>query len=280
MTMSATAFLFDPAEGLTDFLRPVYFDNRVLVKYLYDPRTDCEFASETYGWINAPDWQLVFGINSQNAVFAWLGDLIGLPHSEQIHWASENLPPQHDMVSEFYEAQINATFTPPPLAVSCLNSIQEWNGAFGRKYGLSLYKPRPLEKRLDEVRRYRSLIINRKDDFKVYISELNEIINESVDTGSLRAFLSGRSIPLQSGWKGNKLLERVYVDVLGDTTNLVAPFYHLYDLRLWADHDMGDDKLTDVASAYGLGVGEYEAIMTALLERLETSAQKLTELID
>lgn len=275
--MGSVAWTYDPKEGLSSFLTPVYFNSAVLVKYLYDPRTDCEFASETYGWINASAWSLVFGINGGGTVFAWLGDLRSLPANEQTHWARENIAPQGDMSSEFFEAQINVVFTPPPLAVSCLNTIQEWNGAFGRKYGLSLYKPRPLAKRLQEVRRYRNLIINRVDDFKVYVSELNEIINESVDTSALRAFLIAQSVPLQTNWKGNKLLERVYVDVLGDQANLIAPFYHLYDLRLWADHDMGDDNLIAVAAAYGLGIDDYEAIMQALLTNLETSTQALID---
>ena len=124
MAPPAVTFQFDPTEGPSAFLRPVYFDRHVLVKYLYDPRMGVSFASETYGTVYAPDWYMSFGINAGQAVLAWLGDLEDLPAAEQAHWASHNLPSQHDMRSEFLDAQLDAVFTAPPIALSACNAIR------------------------------------------------------------------------------------------------------------------------------------------------------------
>lgn len=182
------------------------------------------------------------------------------------------------MKSEFYDAQIEAVFTEHPIGIQAINALEKWNIGFAEKHGLQLYKPSSFKDRIDAVRRYRRIIIRSEDDFIRFISELNEIINENVDTEGLRNFLTIKGVKFDKGKKGNKLLEHVYNDVLGDSTNLIAPFFWLYDLRLWADHDMGDDKLKDVAAHLGItNLTDYEGILTSLLTRLRDAAEKLQE---
>lgn len=269
-------FKFDRSEGLSAFLTPVYFDHNVLVKYLYDPRASVEFASETYGTIYLPDQHLSFGINSAGAVIAWHGDLQDLDPADQHHWASNNIAPQHDMKSEWYDGQINSAFTPPPIAIQAINALDKWNAAFATKYGTRLYKPTSFDGRLEAVRRYKRIIIQSEDDFICFVSELNGIINENVDTKGLRAFLGSKGVKIEDGIKGNKLLELVYREVLGDTTNIIAPFFWLYDVRLWADHELGDANLSAVAAHLGVAdIANYEAILTGLLTRLRDAATNL-----
>lgn len=275
--MSSITFVFDPKEGLGDgFLTPVYFDNEVLVKHLYSKTNAVVFASETYGTIHWPDEYMSFGINAQGAVIAWLGDLQGLPAAEQHHWREHNISAQHDMKSEFYDAQVDAQFTQSPIAIQTINELEKWNATFSSKHGLRLYKPASFKNRIEAVRRYRRIIIQSEDDFVRFVSELNEIINENVDTEEIRKFLKVKNVAYKDGLRGNKLLEIIYRDVLGDTTNLIGPFFMLYDLRLWADHDMGDQLLEDVCAKLGIAdLTNFEAILTALLERLRDALKEL-----
>jgi hypothetical protein len=277
--MTNPTFNYDPKEDLGDgFLIPVYFGKHVLVKYLYDPRVSVQFASETYGTVYFPDHYMSFGINSKGAVIAWLGDLKELPHAEKIHWYSENVAPQKDVMSEFFDAQIKAEFTQNPIGIQAINAIDNWNAAFARKHGIGLYKPKSFEERLDDVRRYRRIIIQSEDDFVRFVSELNEIINENVDTAAIKAFLNSKSMVATPGSRGNKLIELVYTGVLGDTTNIIEPFFLLYDLRLWADHNIGDEKLKDVAAKLGItDLTDFEGILTALLIGLRDAAETLKE---
>jgi hypothetical protein len=277
--MSGIAFDFDSMESLgSTFLTPVYFKNEVLVKHLYSQTIEVQFASETYGTIYWPDRSMSFGINSKGAVIAWLGDLKGLAVAEQHHWHEHNIHTQHDMKSEFCDAQINAQFTAPPIGIQVINALEQWNTAFARKYGIALYKPKAFKDRIEAVRRYRRIIIKSEDDFNRFVSELNEIINENVDNDAIRKFLKSKSIAPKDGSKGNKLLEMAYRDILGDKNNLIAPFFWLYDLRLWADHDMGDGNLKGVAESLCIAdLKDFEAIFTKLLEHLRDNLAKLNE---
>ena len=62
---NVTSFKFDQAEqiGPDGHLTPVYFNKQVLIRYLYDSRFYCDFASETYGTVGNDDFSISFGIN-------------------------------------------------------------------------------------------------------------------------------------------------------------------------------------------------------------------------
>ena len=276
-------FEWDPTEAVNGdcFLTPVYFNRQVLTRYLYDSRFSCEFASETYGTVYGPDFDISFGINRNGSVIAWLGDLQDrIPVRERFYWLVENKSPENDVASEFYDAQIGAKFTAPPTVIQCLNIVAKFNSAFHRKHGVHLYHDRSIEERVEETRRYKRLVLNNVDDFKRFISEFNEILNENTNNTEIRRLLSERGEPVASGWKGNKLLQQVYEAVLSDTENLIAPFYYLYDLRLWADHSTDGNYLKDVSTKLGVSQQEYQLLMEALIAKLATSAEALLAKVD
>lgn len=277
-------FQWDAAESLGEdgYLTPVYFNKQVLIRYLYDSRFYCEFASETYGTIGNDEFCISFGINRNGSVIAWLGDLTDqVPEKEQLYWLVENKAPENEIESEFYDAQINAEFTDPPLTISCLNTLSRLNGTFHKRFGVHLYHDRSVEERIEETRRYKRLLLNNPDDFKRFLSEFNEIINENTNNTEVKRLLSERGIAVPKNAKGNKLLEKVYVEILEDTENLIAPFFYLYDLRLWADHATGSAKRDTVAASLGVSdVENYDSLMSALLEAIKESCEKLKEKIE
>jgi hypothetical protein len=172
-------------------------------------------------------------------------------------------------------------FTPPPLAIRCLSELVKWNATFARKHGVDLYKRRSIEDRIHETRRYKRLIFNNADDFKRFVSEFNAVINENANNAGLRAFLKTQGIAVESGTKSLKLLEKVYKVVLGSDENLIAPFFYLYDLRLWADHTGMDDKLTGVVRQLGLSdTDDYNGIMDQLFQSIINSCKKLQAKLD
>lgn len=276
-------FKYDLVEqiGADDFLTPVYFNKQVLIRYLYDSRFYCDFASETYGTIGDEDFSISFGINNNGSVLMWLGDIKNnIPQREQFYLLVENKEPEGNVQSEFYEAQINAQFTEPPLEIKTLNMVEKLNSAFETKYSCFLYKERSIEERIDEARRYKRILMNNTDDFKRFITELNEIINESTNNTALRLLLDSKGITYGKGSKGNKLLEKVYTEILGDKDNTISPFFYLYDLRLWAAHTGKDDTLAEVTSNLGLSKdSEFKDILDALLTSILKSSTKLIEII-
>ena len=271
-------FEYDQDEAVhgSAFLTPLYFNRQVLTRYLYDSRFRCEFASETYGTVYGDDFHLSFGINKNGTVIAWLGDIQdGIPMRERFYWLVENKPSEHEVASEFYDAQIDCQFTPPPAIIQCLNKLEEFNKAFHAKFGVHLYHDRSIEERIEETRRYKRLLLNNLDDFKRFISEFNEVIVENTNNVEIKKLLSDKGIPVDKGTKGNKLLQAAYVGVLGDTQNLIAPFFYLYDLRLWADHSMGNDKIEAVALKLSTSPTEYQALMEALIAKITESTTQL-----
>lgn len=280
--MCEARFKYDPQEqvGDDDYLIPVYFRKQLLVRYFYDSRFTCDFVSETYGSISGDDFSISFGINSNGSVISWLGDLNGLPLCEQLYWSIENKEAEGDIHSEFYEAQMNCEFTDPPLLIAALNEIEKLNSRFHKVYGIHLYKERSIESRIAEAERYKRLIMNSQDDFKRFVSEINEIVSENTNNSELRALLLKEEIQIPSGSKGNKLLELVYLNILDDTGNQIAPFFYLYDLRLWADHTGMDGKLQDVANALGVPPTNYMELLNALVARIKDSAINLQSKIN
>lgn len=271
-------FEVDPTEAVhgSSFLTPLYFNRQVLTRYLYDSRFRCEFASETYGTVDGPDFHLSFGLNKNGTVIAWLGDIQeNIPIRERLYWLVENKASEHELASEFYDAQIEVKFTPPPAVIQCLNKLEELNKKFHAKFGVHLYHDRSIEERIEETRRYKRLLLNNLDDFKRFVSEFNEVIVENSNNAEIRRLLSEKRVSVANGAKGNKLLQAVYENVLGDSRNLIAPFFYLYDLRLWADHSMGDEKLEVVAKALGKTTTDYQQLMEALVAKLDESVTEL-----
>lgn len=276
-------FQWDPAESLggDGFLTPVYFNRQVLVRYLYDSRFTCEFASETYGTVHGDDFYISFGLNANGSVVAWLGDLQSrIPVRERFYWLVENKEPEGDAKSEFYDAQVNAKFTEPPAVIRALNALSKLNAGFHKKFGVHLYHGRSIEERVEETRRYKRLLLNNVDDFKRFVSELNEIINENANNPELRRLLDARGVTVNSGSKGNKLLAAVYEAVLHDRSNLIAPFFYLYDLRLWADHSMSEDTIKNVAAKLGGSVDDYQRLLELLIQAIDESSNQLLELVE
>ena len=271
-------FVWDPSEAVhgNQYLTPVYFNRQVLTRYLYDSRFTCEFASETYGTVYGQDFSISFGINRVGSVIAWLGDLQEkIPVRERFYWLVENKASDGDAESEFFDAQIHAKFTPPPAVIQCLNAVVRLNAKFHKNHAVHLYHDRSIEERIEETRRYKRLVLNNLDDFKRFVSDLNEIINENTNNSELRRLLATAGVVVPSGSKGNKLLELVYVHCLFDSENLIGPFFYLYDLRLWADHSMGDEKLNEVASKLGVAPTQYQRLLERLVEEIRISAERL-----
>lgn len=276
------SFKWNPRESVRGdrFLTPLYFHKQVLTRYLYDSRFECEFSSDTYGLIRGPEFQIPFGINKNGSVLCWLGDLEEhVPIRERFYWLVENKEPENELASEFFDAQIGAAFTQPPAIVRCLNALGALNAGFHRMYGVHLYRDRSIEERIEEARRYARILLNNVDDFKRFVSELNEIINENTNNTEVRRLLVARGVGVDPGTKGNKLLELAYKNLLKDTANLIAPFFYLYDLRLWADHSMGDANLLAVAAKLDVSAHDFQRLLEALVARITESANALVALL-
>ena len=95
----ALADYFGRNRGAPHYLTPVHFRKSVLDKYYQQAaKYSVEDSILRCGYL----WSLSIDNHHEDRVCAWLGDLgRDLPHAEQLHWRSQNIPPAGE-VSETY----------------------------------------------------------------------------------------------------------------------------------------------------------------------------------
>lgn len=93
-----------PSDG---YLTPVYFDKNILTKYRFGDGYEIHSETKSFGVIKIEGVKsLPYGVNSKGAVVMWLGDIVNLPQKELMYLYSENIEPQFDLHSDFYNNQI------------------------------------------------------------------------------------------------------------------------------------------------------------------------------
>jgi hypothetical protein len=267
------------------FLTPIFFNKEVLVRYFYDPRYMCEFGSETYGFFYDlnNEFRIPFGINTNNKIIMWFGDIDQLPDTEKNYLVSENIESDHDIKSEFYDAQINAEFTEPIREIEILLLKKKINESSKNNFGIPIFSSDDkleYDEIIKECSRYKRISFQNRDDLKRFISDWNEILVEDIDHSSIKQYLKDKGIKFKKDIKSNKALEVFIKSVIGEENNIIAPFFHLYDLRIWANHKDAESVFSEVISNIGLkDETNYNSIYQTLLNNIHEFLLKLLNLI-
>lgn len=272
-------------DGDAPFLTPVFFRHEVLIRYFHEPQYECRFASETYGHVTASDgaYSMPFGINRSDRVVVWLGDIQGIPANDQRYWKLYNIASDHDIESDFYQAQINIDYGSDITEIELLLLKNKVSHAAHARFGVHLYRDHanlhlaPVQKL---CARYKRLRYNSWDDLKVFTSEWNESLVEDINIQGLRHCLQEQGHVFDENYGSLKLMELFLSSVVGDSSNAVAPLFWLYDLRIWADHRGSESKLCRVLGELGLpATAEPRAIYRALINALRGTMKILLRLV-
>jgi hypothetical protein len=114
----STDFKYSPAEhffipGLirdipsNGYLTPVYFNKNVLVRYEHADGYSVSSKTDSFGVIHIGEsCTIPYGLNASRNVVMWLGDIVRLDRKEVLYLYSENIEPQYDLHSDFYDNQI------------------------------------------------------------------------------------------------------------------------------------------------------------------------------
>jgi len=264
------------------FLTPVFFNMAVLNKYSQDPRYRLDLFSETYGTIYAQEWTISFGINRGKRVMMWLGDIASLPEEEQYFLRSENVDSDHDLHSEFYEAQIDVQPSPPSKQQDLLHQRKALNDLFNKKFGDGLFV---LEGEVASViANLTRPVFWEEKHVAPAIESLNRILVESVNSGFLKRAVkdAGSSKELKSAG-GLKTLQAWIEVVAGraDHADIVLPFFVLYDFRVFCSHLLPADKRNEMIQSINArlrfqeGNHDFEAVYDRLIEALFESIGRI-----
>lgn len=273
------------------FLTPVYFSRNVLSKYIDNPDYIIKYTSNnTIIIIENENFHITLGINANNKIIAWLGDLYDLPKNEQYYFKSENIDSDHNIASEFYNSQIDLIWPQNSNEQSIFCSLHKLNKLIN---GLTLFN---LNKQIanDFSIQIHPPEYNTVKKFGVIMNSLNKILVERINTKGIKQFLKiNYSDTLPKDYKTNgsiktlQLLLTIYSDKNNIDINinkLISPLYVLYDLRILANHtydSSAEETFIECMKRLSLDpdTDDYMQIYKTLIEHLklmfETLEQKL-----
>jgi len=282
-------FIYDPDDyyyipGLVrewdpGYLTPVFFNRRVLIKFDHAAEYELRFASRTYGSIYTESSTISFGINPNNKVVLWLGDIAELPESEQYYLRSENVESDHCLGSEFYDGQIECKFTDPTAEDALIAARSQFLEAAARYFGSAISHLD--EETLDAVRDFYPPTAFTDREQQRLSALVNQICVESLDARALKALLATREIDAE-GQGSLKRLQTLLSHEFPESqvSSTLAPLFVAYDVRVAYAHLTSKERAEElIASARDrLGLGgdaAFEVVYNELLRHLTRAFEEL-----
>lgn len=261
------------------FLTPVFFNISVLNRYTSNPDYKLDLFSETYGNISCGDeWIVSFGVNKSNKVILWLGDIDKLPDNEKYYLRSENTESDHDIQSEFYDAQIDVQFSDASKLSTIFHLRKELNDSVLQKLSFDLYK---LEGEVGEVISNLNRPIFWEDrHVGPVIESFNRVFVESINNNAIKADTKLANGAADTKNKASLKMFQLWLEErLGceNTGDLMCPFYVLNDFRNITCHLQSSEKRLQKLKSINtrLGIDEdntdYEKIYDAIISMLSSS---------
>ena len=267
------------------FFTPVFFNRKVLDKYLNFDGYRVDIAGNTYGtihFLNGED--ISYGINRNNKMFCWLGDIEkNVPENECHYLLSENISSDHDIASEFYAGQIECKFANYSNEHYLLNQKNKFEQHWNKIYNTSIFKPdETLYELLEELKA--PVNWNKKSILSI-INSLNGICIEYLNQDSIILALNTDESKLKNK-KSLKLLENL-IDNNNpklDASKIMNPFFVLYDFRIILDHrhskNNEEQKIEFCYKRLNIPVNydNFEIFYNTLLKEITQSYSKLLEM--
>jgi hypothetical protein len=240
------------------FRTPVFFNLSILNKYSQHPEYELDLFSESYGSIRKGDeWSVEFGINKSNKVIMWLGDIDTLPDNEKYYLRSENIDSDHDVHSEFYDAQIDVQWSEPSKLTALFHCRRDLKKLIYEKINLDLYM---LDGEVSKVieNLHRPIFWEDRHVGPV-IESFNRIFVESLNLPKIKHDVSEVTPAVDLKEKGSlKVLESWLLNrlKLESCAEIMCPFYVLYDFRIITCHLQSEEsrtkKLTSINKRLGI----------------------------
>ena len=285
LNIPGLSFDDDPSHSI-GFSCPVFFDRKVLNSFYTDDDYELDIFSETFGSIAKKghdgwlyEWQIDFGVNRNNLVVMFLGDLDQIDSDDRaIHWLrAYNVESDHILVdTEFYRAQLLSEFSDPIIERRILALRNDFYKKIQGKYGVSLFH---LEQEVEaRGKTLRKPINYSESEIKENIIVLDGLLNEGIDCKALRTLYKQLVTPLPKDieeLKSRKLLQGIIASKTGVTQakSIISPLFHLNDLRVCFAHLISQDDVDkckeNIVKAFSLAsFNEYRKLYDTLMEAL------------
>mgnify|MGYP000893579765 CR=1 FL=1 len=237
------------------FLTPVYFTKKSILHFMHDPDYEFKLFSDTYGQVGYKDeWIVPFGINSEDKIIFWLGDLSYMDKTSLNILKPHNIESDHQLTrSEFYAAQLCCVWSEPNKELRVCYKKCDFYNAVRKAYHLSLEH---LESEIKEqMNRFQKPIVISEKTIEPTINMLHKVLIEGVNIKELRNLYLKVEVSPADGykdWKSIKLYEAILKALMKgnieklDITSIIGPLYLLNDLRQYYDHLLSNEKRNEI----------------------------------
>ncbi|MFY8251981.1 hypothetical protein [Clostridium perfringens] len=267
------------------FLTPVFFNIEVLLKYMYHPIYSVDLGADTYGQIYKDNEHMIsFGINENNKIIMWLGDINNLPIEEQYYLRSENIQSDHSVSSEFYEGQIEVKWANRSKIKKLFQTRLNYNEKV-----IENYKIRITQLDTETVELAKNIhrpIVNTDEEFAPIIIAMNKLFVEAIFATEIKDFLKKNHSDIDLKNKGGLKIYQEWLNLYVDNINIndsICPLYVLYDLRIAMAHLQSNNKKQEILSfcCKRLGLNEnerdYIKIFDVLIDKLNEMYELFTK---
>jgi hypothetical protein len=242
------------SEDSTFFLKPVYFKKGVLGKYIDDERSSVGTSSQSLGDIKYLDqWSLTYGLNENDRVVVWLGDLQKLSYEEQTYWRHFNIPPEGGIGDDFYKTQIEGQWVEESesLETRVLVLRRDINKITNRLYGTPLFIA-PSDDEEYEKQLHTAIKTGPKA-LKPQINALARLFVDALDKKLLSRLITDKTKLVND--KSEKigsinLLQVLYSQQTGNTFNISDTLHLIWKIRGLYSHVFNEQKYIEVIGSY------------------------------
>lgn len=282
LNIPACDFDLDPTHK-DGFSLPVYFDRKVLNNFYLDDDYELDFFSESYGDIGKKgsngwlyEWQIPFGINENDKVVMFLGDLDQINDDRSILMLKTyNIASDHKLVdTELYQAQMKCVFSDPILEERIILLREGFYKIINKQFGVDLSH---LEKEIKEkIKLIKKPVSYSEREVSGNIIALDGILNEGISQDGLRELCKQLNVTGDvKQLRTRKLLQAIIATKEGEekAKSTIAPLFHLNDLRVCFAHLLPEKDINEykesIVKAYGLsGFNEYRKLYDCLIDEL------------
>ena len=173
--------------GAPSDLTPVHFRKSVLDKYYSEPS---KYTVEDSMLRCALLWSIQIDNHSPDRVIVLLEELCLLPHTEQQHWKTHNIPPEGDVSSTFYKRNVEGEWVssdqPDILFKQSYEQLQQ-----ACNEGLGWQLLRPLHSSDDHhLKSLRIPATDEQSDFDELVLSLTKVLIDSLNQKELKRLIS------------------------------------------------------------------------------------------
>lgn len=263
--------------GSAPYLTGVHFQKSVLDKYYNHP---AKYSVEDSILRCGSLWTLTMDNHHDDKVCAWLGDLGSeLPHSEQLHWRSHNIPPTGGVSEIFFRRQMMCQFIGadrPELVFH--EQFHKLKSACDMFLGWQLLLPLAVA----DLHYFKGLRVPSTDDQKDFdevVLGLTKILIDSLNEEEFHALIApgGEADPK----RGIALLEAVFVArEVKDYEEHISFLRNLQKLRSSGSAHRKGDKYRKISLVLGVDSQKLSRVFCGILEHAISFLEYLTTLVN